>query len=130
MRVGDRGCRALSAMAKNTAKLVRRVRNHGMTGEGLRGHVCQARFLQACMAGGAAVHCSNCRQPDLLDVGVEVTLQRIGIAASVNQREVAVLKVSPLTEVILCGGNSKDDHQQQANHAECTDRVTEEGLPS
>ena len=66
----DGGRWALPAVAHHAAELVKRVRNHRMLAERLRADIGQTGFFQSDVAGGAAIHDSELRQPDLLDAVV------------------------------------------------------------
>ena len=79
-------CRTLSAMTHDATELVERVRYCRMLAEWLRADIGQGRFFQAGVAGGAAIHDSELRQPDLLDsvMVVKVALQCDRVASVAN----------------------------------------------
>ena len=100
-----------------------------MFAERLQADVSETRLFQAYMAGRAAIHRSKFRQPDLLDITLEMALQGDGFAASPNHSEVLLLVTAPFAEVILGRSNCQRNQEQQADHAKGTKRVTEQHLP-
>jgi len=101
-----------------------------MTAERLLRYACQAGFLQAFMACRAAIHGTHFRKPYLLYVRVEMALQRNSVAASVDERKILLLVMTPLTEVVLRRRYCKNDHQQYADYAKCAERIRKKCLPS
>ena len=100
-----------------------------MLAEGLLSYVGKAGFLQAQVAGGAAVDDAQFRQPDLMNAWLEAAAQADCIAAIADQRQVFALIAVPLAEVLLCRRDGQRQQQDQADNAECPHRIAEQRLP-
>ena len=107
----DGGRRALPAVTHHAAKLVERVRHYRMPPKRLGADIGETGFFQPDVAGGAAIHDSELRQPDLLDsvVVAEVALQGNRIAPILHQRQILLLVVTPFAEVVLGGSYGQRD---------------------
>src|SRR5207302_9584622 len=90
--------RSLATVTHRTSELVNRVRNDWVFPEWLPTDVDQARLFQSHVAGGAAVNDATFRQPDLLDVALEVALQRDRLASASDHSQVLLLIMAPLAE--------------------------------
>src|SRR5271157_5346324 len=123
----DDGRRALPTVTHHAAELVKRVRDYRMPAKRLCADIGKTGFLQSDVAGGAAIHDSELRKPDLLDslVFVEVTLQCDRLSTAPNQLQILLLVVTPFTEVILGRCNGQRNQQQQAYHAKSANRMAE-----
>ncbi len=96
MGLFHRGGRALAPMAQDAAKFGEFMRDRRVRPEGLGLDVHQARLLQSHVTGGAAIHHTQFRQPDLLHTALEPPGQRGGFAASPDQSQVLLLIAAPL----------------------------------
>ena len=81
------------------------------------------------MAGGAAIHDAEFRQPYLVNAGLQAAAQADCIAAIADQREVFALITVPLAEVILCRRDGQSQQQDEADNAECPHRIAEQRSP-
>ena len=129
VRFGNRGGRALPAMADDATESVQCVRNCRVFAEGLLTHVAKTGLIQSQVAGGAAVNDAQIRQPYLMNARLESAAQADSISAIADQSEVATLIAMPLAEVLLCRRDRKRQQQAQADNAECPHRIAEQRLP-
>src|SRR5579863_2618748 len=97
----DGGGSALSAVTHHAAELIERMRNDGMPAKRLGRNIRQAGFLQSYVAGSATIDDSEAGKPYLVNPALEMALQRHRVSATSNQREILLLIVAPLAEVIF-----------------------------
>ena len=129
VRLRDRGCGALSAVADGAAELVELVRNRRMRAKWLSRNVSERGFFQPNVATRAAIDDSEIWQPYLLNAALEVPLQSVGLAAVANHAQISVLVVPPLAEEILRRGDGQRREKNHADHTECADAIAEQRLP-
>src|SRR5215472_7689975 len=110
-----RGCGALAAMTHHTSELLSGVGNDGVLAVRLQTNIPEARFFQSNMATAAAIGDAQFGMPDLLDPRLEMALQGDSIAARADHPQVALLIVTPLTEVVF---RRCDSQQRQQNRAD------------
>ena len=111
----DRSGNSLPAVAHRTAELIEVVRNRRVFAKWLHGNISQAGFLQANVAGSAAVDNSEFGMPDLLNSALKMPLQGDGIAARANHVQIGVLIVPPFAEMMFGG---RDREREQKHHAD------------
>src|SRR5208282_154500 len=111
VRFLDSGRRTLTTVTHHATELVKRVRDDRMPAERLYADIGKTGFFQPDVAGGAAIHDSELRKPDLLDpvVLVKVAQQCYRISAVSDQCQILFLVVTPFTEVVLGGSYGQQD---------------------
>ena len=79
----------------------------GVLAERLLSDVGKTSFLQAQVAGGAAVHNTQFRQPNLMNSWLEAPAQADCITAIADESQVFALIAVPLAEVLFCRRDSQ-----------------------
>jgi hypothetical protein len=116
-------------MTHDASELFSGVWNYGMLAIWLQADIGEARFFQPDVATRAAISDAKFRMPDLLQSRLEVALQCDGIPAGADHPQIAVLVVTPLTEVVFGRRDREEREQDCANRAERADRIAEQLLP-
>ena len=129
VRLGNRGGRSLAPVTNHASESIDRVRDYGVLAKRLLRNVGETGFLQTQMAGVAAIHDAQLRQPDLVNARLHAAAQTYRIAAIADQRDVFALITMPLTEVILCRRDGQCQQKDQADKAKCPHRIAEQRPP-
>ena len=129
VRLFNGGGISLTAMTHDASELFSSVCEHGMLAIRLHTDIGETRFIQPDVATRAAIGDAKLRMPDLLKSRLKVALQRDGITAGPNHPQVAVLVMTPLTEVVFGRRDGEQHKQDRADGTKRTDGIAEQLLP-
>ena len=112
-------------MAYGASELIEFMRDHWMRAKWLIRNIRQAGFFQSNVATCAPVDDPQFRQPDLLDTALEVSLQRVRIAAVADHSQIPMLVVPPLAKEILRRRDRQRCQEDQADHPKRAHTISE-----